>query len=411
MNQFERIKRILQFQDIAVNGDDGWFCNVYYNALCHLDLRTGKINLETFLPSLSNGKLGEFGEYGAIAYYEKKLIIAPMNGCYILFYDLITKNIDQFPIDLNGFDESNRFHLFHAVYIYQNAAYFMPARYSSIVKINLKTLEMCYLRDWYFVISKKLGDANAQLFQTSYLTDSGICILPCWQSNVILEVDFNTDKWKTFCVEENGSAFTAASYSDRAYLISFKDKATIIDIKNQKKPQIYTCTLPEFVMVNGFCALMEWGNYIWCIPLYGNMIVKLNRENGEWTYVRELSLETQEKVKPLEFAICSVLFCKRISASKLLACASPEGKILVIDVEKETVEEYVSVLAEGDIDRIERHFAFQFQKNLWMECFETDLAGYMQHIEKYKINKQGNITYENNGKKIFHMMLAGKYDV
>lgn len=411
MNQFERIKRILQFQDIAVNGDDGWFCNVYYNALCHLDLETGKINLETFLPSFPNEKFGEFNQYSAIAYHEKKLIIAPMNGCCILFYDLDTKNIDCIPIDITGFNDNNRFHLFHAVYIYQNAAYCIPSRYSAIVKIDLNTMELCYIRDWHAVILQKLNDANAQFFQTSYLTDDGICILPCWQSNMILEMDFNTGRWETFCVGENGSAFTAAAYSDRAYWISCKDKMAIIDIKNRDRLQIYECELPDFMMVDGFCALLEWKNDVWCVPLYGNMIVKLNRETGEWTYVRELFLETQENVKPLEFAICSVLFCKRIGESKLLACASPEGKILVVDAVKGTVQEYASVLEESDVDKVERHFASQFQKNLWMECFESDLAGYMQHIEKYKTDKQGNIPYENNGEKIFHMMSEGKHDV
>ena len=273
----ENIYGKLLFTDIAVNGDIGWFCNIYFSSLFRIDLTSGVIKLETLLPEQSKC---DFNQYGPIALYGNKLVIAPRNGKYILLYDITDQKIKQLEFDMKGFEqEDQRVNLFCGVQVIGNQAVLIPGRYHAIIRINLDTEELTYLEEWYEEIKQHTRDLENLIFKKCYQSSEGDYLLPCVQTNRIVRFDQSFNTYEVIVVNTALEEFSDIIELEEGYLVSDMSDMKIALVQKNRHVKELNIEIPNMESERGIKCLMEGKDKIYLFPDYGNMIVEYDKAN------------------------------------------------------------------------------------------------------------------------------------
>lgn len=353
------------FYDVAVNGDNVWFYNIFFNAIFRVDLKTKKIAAECYFDIADKDK--QFMQYMAMAYYDNKLIIAPRNAGDIIIYDLSSKECTKIPIDLSGTE--NVFNLFSNIRIYKDSAYIFPGRYKAIVKLDLKTYETEYIDDWY----KSLGGVDNEdsvTIENVKVCGDNICMMPCWQKNAVIEFNMDTKEHKihTVPVVENDGLADIVFDGDN-YWISMKLHSDVIKWDGGTEFSVIKNT--EFS--GGFKNILQNEEYIYCIPLCGDRLFKINKQTNCLECDRTLISEPTEEMREITVINCNVMCCKMLDSERGIIYSTYDGKVIVFNAKTGEYNTFLPQIAGDDEKQFKKYFSKILLENVIFENVEFGL--------------------------------------
>ncbi|MBQ4521889.1 MAG: hypothetical protein IJA10_02925 [Lachnospiraceae bacterium] len=330
------------FQNIAVNGNDGWVCNMFCSALFHVDLTTLEMTLETILPA--ENECG-FKQYGPISYYKEKLIIAPLNGKDILIYDLKKKTIDCLQLDTGKIVAEE--YVFLKIVLYNEVAFFVPLVGHCIVKLDLNTNEMEYLDDWFGEVERESGleERNA-IFSDVYDNGDGNIWLTSWQGNLVMEFNMNTNQYKLHSIS-GLEALSSVVVTENNMMLTERDFSTLSLYSFDGICSKMQIDYPGFVSRWGIGKLHLYGEYVFLFPLFANMILKYNRITGEVQCAKELNVQGKENSNVISLKRYVMKCCERINEEEVIYYSIPDSKIVKFNMKTCVAEElYTSIKEE-----------------------------------------------------------------
>lgn len=363
----------IAFHDIAVHGSQGWFCNIGYNALFQIDLRTGKTRLLEFF---SDDYSGCKEIYAPIVYYNEKLYIAPRNGKHLCIYDIINKKFTLLDIDIEKYGDNQNFNLFNRVEVINDKIYFFPGRFHAIIELNPNSNKISYIDNWYDEISKDFcyDNINQMIIHNIHYDAEGNCLLPCWRNTKIIKINVCTLKYEIIAVkcEDEASLSDAVEIGEEIFF-SLKNNKGIYTMDN--KISVYANA--SSCKYSGGLFLDIYKDWLLMIPLFGDAIVRHNLKSNENEILYKFPDKRCSKCEWVPYK--NNTFChKKITDDKMIVFSSLDGKIILIRLKTGSAEALKIQLDLNSKMKIEEHFNELITKE---GIFESALFGVENFLE------------------------------
>lgn len=361
------------FYDIAVDDDTGWYIDVYNNVLVRVELKTGNISIEAVIPEEET-----FNRYGFLAYHKDKIIIAPRSKKNILIYEINNRLFRSVVLDFSMWEEEI-YNLFTGVVVYNNYAYLFPGRYDAIVKLNLETNNVEYIRSWYGKISMLVSDKSKVLF-ASY-THSGSCVcLPFWQGNVILYFDMETEICSLQKIAEEKNEFAWVDFENTKIWLCDKNKPILIcyDTLNCER-QSYRLDLEGFDSGYGFAMVVVDKEWVYAIPIIGNVILRMSKSTKKFELYYSTIMEKELEISKKFFGELGILGKSRFLDSRILLCFGSKGVLLDWDFRSGKISKHYLKYNKEDINCLRKEIA----KRVFSKEFvgvENEIMGLEEYV-------------------------------
>lgn len=352
-SNIDKIASKVSFYDVAFDDEYGWFCDVYINTLCRIDIKTGSIFTEAMVPM--DGDAGFF-QYGFIAKTGNILVLAPRSAYTVLLYYIDEKKFRSIELDAERIRQIGAFNLFSGVKIYGNDAYLIPGRFPGIVKIGLYTAEITYLNDWYAVLRQRLigFDPQRAIFARCNCSEGNKMYLPCWQGNIIMIFDLETEEYSFLELTTYDAALSGISVIGNELWTASRISNIIVRINKEGK-EIDRIEV-EGIEDTGVAFLARCGQLLYVVPMYGDKLVCLDLETRENRKICNLVTEAINVPDELIFAQNNMLSCVKDSKERIWMYSIFDGKIYRCDA-NEKLEIYSAVLEKKeDIRRRNRFY-------------------------------------------------------
>ena len=163
-------KYLLKCEAFQVYEGDMWF--VSGNFLCRRNIKTGEINIESYI-------IPQYGVEGGFlctltGRYKNRMICIPEQADRLIDYDIKTKERRVFFLDNDQFDNSIKF---RSSCFINDKFYIMPESAHKIMVYDPKLGEIDYLSDWFSILfkdSEKNIDNKENIFSLSRQIDNKI---------------------------------------------------------------------------------------------------------------------------------------------------------------------------------------------------------------------------------------------
>lgn len=344
---------VMAFFDFVKIDGKIWFYDLYNDAVASLDLETGETCVESFLPVSAEDD--SHWRYGCIGLYRDKLILSPRNEKKILIYDMKKKSFKEILFDISKFENEEIRNLFAGVVIEGDMAYFLPGRYSSIIKLNLVTYELTYLDGWYSYAEPIISDTSKVLFTNVCQTGTDI-YLPFWQGNKVLYFNLKNESCQWIHIAAEG--FEAADVAAEGDTIWASDKNRPRIIKHN------LATGDEIVIEvdgnltrfeGGIYGLHLFGKWLYVLPLAGDAIVRIGTESLRQERFMGVTAKKIPELKQID-VINTNFICHRQEGNLLYLYSCLDAKIKAINLSTESAREYPAVLSSpADYKRAKSH--------------------------------------------------------
>lgn len=261
-----------------------WFSELNFNGFYKVDKQTLKSELVFHFP---NEDLDKGALFHCIEKIGDWFIFSPTLADRIVIYNEVTKDIKEFK--LKEFNENRKIKYknknmpkFIEVVKYENAVFFIPFTYPSIVKLNLDSMELEYINDWIDDIDNILKDERKpylNIYISRIITKDNIIVAPLSCSNHILLFNMITNSSELIEIKTNAVAFNSVAFD---------------------------------------------GNDYWFIPRVGGYITKWNMETQETSYI-EIEVNDLQKEQGL-------FHQPIIYRNKLYVSSTPNISPYIIDI-------------------------------------------------------------------------------
>lgn len=388
----------IAFNNIAIHENDGWVCNMYCSTLFHVDMTTLKLTLEAVLPS--ENECG-FAQYGPVAYYKDKLIIAPVCAKDIIVYDLYTKTIER-QIGIDGTRMSLDDYLFWEIIVYKDTAFCMPGKGKCIVKINLQTFELEYLGDWYKDVRKVIANDRRMIFADVFDLGNGIVWLPCWQNNMLMEFNMDNDQYTIHMIPMI-QALSSITVADDNVLLLERESATVILYTWDSECDRRKIQYQGFISSRGFRKAQLYGEYIYLFPLHANMILRYNLNTKDVQCVKILPKYGGENTNFIMSVYDNMRCCKKINEEEIIYYSIPDSKIVKLNMRTGFVLEVYAGINKEEQEFLKNKFldkSYAEGNNENKSLALSNLIEYVQGIHNLG-SLDLNTKYSSCGKSIY----------
>ncbi len=373
----DRFKQV-GFLDIAAHENVGWFCNAYNSTLLRMNMRTGEVELEAFLPSLSvTGKL----QYGSIIYVDGDLVITPYNAQEIVIYNIASKHILK--IALNQQEKQKRIGtLFISAIVYDKSVYFFPGRYPAIVKLDLQTYEITYFSEWYDEVKNYIKNEKSVVCNARPICINDYCLFPCYQIDWLIKFSFHDGKYDICKLSDECNHILCLQYDGDDLWIAYADKPLILrySLRTGSK-RIYDQLPIDAEIKLGFTFIYPYKDKILAIPLIGDIFLVYDKITGESSKYLDFKIPLMAEAGKEGLAVTGYNFIcyKVIHENEILLYSTFENQILQIDLEKQEVRKSEGILRQKeDINQIKDKY-FEREEVLY-ESDVSSLPYYLHHI-------------------------------
>ena len=337
----------IAFHDITVHEGKGWFYNIGYNAIFQIDLETGELKPEAFLPE---NELEPRELFAGIVYFDDKLYLAPLKSKRLCIYDLRKKEFSFIDLDNERYGPKGKWLFFRGAAI-DNNIYFFPRRFHAIVKLNPADNSLKYIDCWYRELTTKRGEDREQFatFFNVSVENDGWCVLACQKSNMILRLNVLSEEFSIIESGFDGELFDAVGAAGK-YIGAFADNPSLYKISDhstRKIPLEPGNDRDKNIFLDGsnICTISKFGNQI--------CIYDLNTHEKKMLY--EFSDVAKDSQKWLSYVKPTTLCNVKIDEHRIVSYSTRSGEILIIDMEKCSVTSMVPVMDDETEKAIDKY--------------------------------------------------------
>ena len=248
-----------------------------HNVFCSLDRKSGEVQ------PICQFKDYSFNDwlYSSFIFVDGKVYLVPANAKSICIYDLLNGDKKNIPLE-----SSMEWGNFIAAVSYKKYIYFIPFRYSAILRYDTETGEICYFSECVEAIRPNHEDIHDELLCGGVVRCEKM-LIPVRHSNQVLEFDMEDESYRVFEVgPDDADCIGIVAESENVYwLIPWRTakirrwnyvtgECEVID----RYPSGYNCEADWFNGVDyiPFAVFCPQKGGVWLFPAYGNMILRLD---------------------------------------------------------------------------------------------------------------------------------------
>ena len=255
-----------------------------FNKFCRRDRATGKIEL-----LLDFGDTPDSKNYSTFVRDEdnRKFYFSPGSAKAFLIYDPDTGEKQELP-----FEEPLEYGNFGGVLKYEHYLYFLPSRYPAMIRLDEETGELKYYRECLQEILPTVTAEHMELAGgCAWISYPNLVYISALQSNNVMKFDLATGEYSwqkvgpedTDCcgmVEESYGCGIFWLFPWRTSKIRRWDTHTgqVEVLDESDYPEGYQCQTDwwNFKDQYKFSMILRLDGYIWLLPAYGSMAMRLN---------------------------------------------------------------------------------------------------------------------------------------
>lgn len=383
----------ISMHDCVVVKDELYFFTLNYNALYKANA-SGQL---TFLGIAPNEKIYRQHLYGAIIYSNGYLFLPPMNAEEICVYNIETQSFYKLPLREKAEGVKSKF--LKAV-LYEEAVYMIPCRCHYIIKIDVDTLKVEYLDDFY----KKMcisGQYNRMVFKNGCVLQNENLYLAGVYGNELVKINLKTMETDVFRIGEKKEGFYDMVCQGKEFLFLRWQSPSLIRWNIESKEYEEYEDLPEGFCSYGipFIAIKDYGVHYYLVSFQSNMSVLFSKETEEMTQA-EFDFERPQKC--VESWDAKHYFVKRVDDDRLLV-ANIEDHSFDIVTENGTVKNF-SLIDEGASSKL----VIAAKRNV-LERSSIMLKDFLETVisSEFGNTNQNTVTvgHETNGKRIHDIII------
>lgn len=302
----------ISFESCCLADNKRWFFFNEYNALCNMDPDTNIINYSGSVPWENVFTKYLFAD---IQYFNGILLLVPRGASSIALYNIKEKTFHK--IELKKIETKSKnsyvsWMKFICSVIVDNSIYMIPRTYPAIVELNLITYQLDYHNQWVSEADERLFE-NEAFFWSDYVVKGKTIILASANGDYLLSFDTIKKSYKIIDCNNNWNGFSGIEVLEENLLLTGR-KDGIIKLWDSKNNTIRDFgQLPQGFFVHkiiGFSKLMRIGSSILAIPLWANMLLKIDPDQETIVCLKEYD---EERNGSEEIAVC----CAWVEEGKL----------------------------------------------------------------------------------------------
>lgn len=324
-------KNAVCFSDCFVDGETIWFVPQQMNALCKMDINSGKVEVEVGLPGNEGGLSIPYVD---VLKVEEKMYLLPHAADSILEYDLKTKFLKRTEIPGAGvynFDRMIR---------YQDYLFLKPKCYPAIVRYDLRDGTLKFYRECMKGFLQSNGEP---MFTWAVCQKDNVLLMASAQQNKVLAFNMDTGKHKIHTVGKLGNSYFSMAFDGKDYwLVQCKNSAIVRWNYKTGKVQEYSAFPSGFSVkqVGGgtlpFVSIISCENFLLAFPCLGNMIVKIDIDTGEMSKY-DVGLPYIEGEHKSDFYHnMAYYFAKRIDDEQIVTLSNYDNSVLIFNCKNHT---------------------------------------------------------------------------
>jgi len=357
------------FCGVVECGGKYWTFSYQFNALCTLDMETGKVDIVNSIP---RAKLKQDYLVSSVYNYNGKLIIAPDHMDAIAEYDIETGKFDfiKLPDALSWANMGGVIPL-------EDGFLMLPARYHAVIQYSSKKKK--YVYHWQIVddvlkLRKKKGNEDS-----SYPIAGGILKNRCWylilpRTNGILIWNIDTFQYEIVQVGDDENEYSAIADVRDGFLLQMREGARLLfwnpqtgetNVIDQFPIKFERCLDPngEDHPFGGFLMAKD---HLLLMPQLEDQILEINRDTLEISiYKIDWKEHIQEPREGIfdnrwgnirNYIITSVEDYINQDYNEIGIITSADGCLLKLDIEK---HQYTEVQLHYDYEALRNLFAIE----------------------------------------------------
>lgn len=220
-NAIEEEMRALAFVDMALEGDEAWFVNNRYQALCKMNMETGEAHVVSRIPET---KIGHINLYSYIYKRGTKLYLTPLHTDALCIYDINNHTFQKiyFPNSkLNNFIDMS---------FVDGEIILKPCGYDGIIRYNEKNGTWRCI-DGFITEYEKLCevyDDTIPKFIGRWKEYDKCLYMPCLQCNYVLVFNLMYNTWKYYEVGKKENSYRdIEKIGDEFWLLPYKSNSIV----------------------------------------------------------------------------------------------------------------------------------------------------------------------------------------
>lgn len=324
----EEEKSSLHFLDCYCEDNFIWFVDAGYQALCQLDVSTGKFHIVDMLPAPVNSFA-----YCDIHKVGNRVYMQPLNGSTIVEYEVTRRVFKQITFD------HSLYHLnFSRMIPYKHYLFFVPKAYSAIVQYDTRSGEITYHSECIYPFKEAQQHAEEEMIGWGVSVKDNLLLLASSKVNQVLEFDMDTGKSRMYRVGPEGSNYFGMEFDGRNYWL-IPNKSTSIIRWNYETGETWEYkdypagfAGDSLLFVNIICC----GDFMLAFPRTSNMIVKIDIASGQMSEFQwNPPYKEGSRKSSGYFYKSNYYFAKKINENQVVALSAFDDQLCVFDFAKE----------------------------------------------------------------------------
>jgi hypothetical protein len=375
-----------------------WFPHLEYNALYSLDIMTGLLCFEDYIPDERIDKIYLYTKMHRIG---SKLVFVPCSADSIAVYDIQQKQFTKYPLSLDKVPScclQREYNKFLGAIEKDGYIYLIGGSWPVIIRLNPVNGDQVYLLNWYLE-NMNLFDTDMISFGNAELVGDDLYI-PLHHVPMVLKIHLPDGSYSMINFDSRYSGFSGIKLFKNDFWLIPKEQTPIL-CWNEKENRIREENIDydRFDQVKRtFRKAFVIGDYLWIIPDQINCVVRI--DNNAEIKIYELGNESKRNnVKS------DALFTMAINADHNILCLDEcRGKVIWLLDDNEVKINNFNYKVKNPFGSYEKYY-----ENAWQSYFvvnESEIASLDQWLS-YLVSHHITIEEDNQsgvGKKIHEVI-------
>lgn len=274
-----------------------WYTLYGKNGLFRMDKQTGESVFVSQFPGVCDN--GEHLFSNTIEKIANTLYFTPRRADHIITYNMVNQSLASIPLEppleIRGIKYTYlKEFKFRESFVYGERIFFIGSSYPAIICLDTVTGKIEYFTDWVSEFVKQLKSHSTFCLLIGACQNGSVIVAVSKDTNSVLSFDMNTCKTEIYKIGDKATGWTSICFDGVDYWLAPKNDTPIVRWNlAENKITEYGAFPANFIALEYyFVKILYVDNYIWLFPMKGNMILKINRDNGSMKVVREINSDS-----------------------------------------------------------------------------------------------------------------------
>lgn len=213
----------LRTEDCVERDDNLYFFAENINALCEMELKTGKVSI---IGSIPEENIVSKRLCAKMISWNEELILAPMNAEKIWRFNL--KDHTWKGIKRKTYNEDGTLGEIYQAVLYNNEVFFIGCFYPAVIVLNLLDNRIEYLEEPYEFLKEEQKENEDCFFRVDYAKVKNDLYMASCVSNVVMKLDMDTHKIQMIEVGDPGNRYVGIAWDGTYFWLAPRLRTSVV---------------------------------------------------------------------------------------------------------------------------------------------------------------------------------------